>query len=342
MRVLVVKLTSMGDAIHLLPALSDLQTHYSDIELDWMIEEGFAEIPAWHPSVRSVIPVATRRWRAFKLNSLKEFFTFWKGLRQTQYDVVIDAQGLIKSAVFARLARLKRNGRRLGFSASSIKEKPAARFYSEPIEVPRDQHAIERLRTLFAKGFNYSPNSKELNFQLEGQAANPERSVLFLHGTTWASKHLPETHWHELLKLAAADGYQVLLPWGNEAERARAQRIAGGHQAATVLPKSGLSELLQIIRTVSASVAVDTGLGHLAAALGVPTVSIYGSTNAKLTGALGANQIHIQADYHCSPCLLKQCDKLTQNISEPPCYNTVEPNKIWLILTKLLTERIKE
>ncbi len=337
MKVLVVKLTSMGDTLHLLPALSDLQQHSPEVQIDWMIEQSFAEIPAWHPSVDRVILVATRKWRKFRASSLSEFLQFWRTLRARKYDVVIDAQGLIKSAIFARFAKLERGGQRIGLSAASIKEKPAARFYATHIDVPRNQHAIERLRQLFAQAFNYSYDDNSCNYSINTEPAQSHSdTIVLLHGTTWPSKHLPEAYWHELVKHAAADNYQVVLPWGNDAELQRAQRIAAKYDSAHVLPKSSLHELRTILSQAAGAIAVDTGLGHMAAALGVPTVSVYGSTNAKLTGAVGRNQHHIQASYPCSPCLLKHCDKLTEQVTVEPCYARIKSADIWALLHEQL------
>lgn len=339
MKILVVKLTSMGDALHLLPALSDLKSAYPEISVDWMIEESFAEIPQWHPSVDQVIPVATRRWRKLARHNIRDFLRFWRQLRQTRYDAIIDAQGLIKSAVFARFAKLAPGGRRIGYSAASIKERPAAKLYRERINVARDQHAIARLRSLFGQAFNYAVAPAAINYGLrpslhlgapatEGDLT-PAPTIAFLHGTTWASKHLPNQYWRDLLILAAAAGYQVKLPWGNAHEKERAEWIAEAHSNAQVLAKSNLLELAGILRTCSGAIAVDTGLGHLAAALGLPTVSVYGATNAKLTGAVGEHQQHLQSTYPCSPCLLKQCDKLSTQVLQPPCYSELAPATIW-------------
>ena len=252
MRILVVKLTSMGDAIHVLPALSDLAQHHPDAKVDWMIEQSFAEIPAWHPLVDRIIPVATRRWRKAKWQNAKEFGAFWKLLRQQQYDLIIDAQGLMKSAVFSRFARLSKGGVRAGFSADSIKERPAAKLYVKKIDVARDIHAVERLRLLFSQAFGYSYDANTLNYSVPAsQPQNSGKQVMFLHGTTWPSKHLPETQWQQLVQLATADGYQVLLPWGNEHEQARAQRLAENNPQVEVLPRCSLNELRQKLSEVS-------------------------------------------------------------------------------------------
>ncbi|MFQ3243732.1 MAG: heptosyltransferase-1 [Arenicella sp.] len=328
MRILVVKLTSMGDVLHVMPALSDLVKAKPDVEIDWMVEDSFAEIPAWYPSVDRVIKVSTRRWRSLNVKNLREFWLFVKELRAERYDVVIDAQGLMKSAAFARLAKLKKDGFRAGFSGSSIKESPAAKLYHKKIEVVRAQHAIERLRQLFAGVFAYEqPNSKpDYKLKLPKPATSNADTVMLFHGTTWATKHLPDSLWREIADQACDDGYRVMLAWGNEAERERAQWIAKDRPDVTVLERTTLSDLARTIAGISGAIAVDTGLGHMAAALGIPCVSVYGSTDSGLTGAVGAHQSLIQSRYSCSPCLLKQCPKLTEKLLDPPCYTASAAN----------------
>ncbi len=334
MKVLVVKLTSMGDVLHLMPALSDLQAQYPEVAVDWMVEESFDEIPSWHPSVNRVIPVATRRWRKFRWAYIKEFFQFWCLLRSQRYDAIVDAQGLIKSAVFSRFAKTNKQGQRIGFSGSSIKETPAAKFYRNKIDVPREQHAIDRLRQLFAGGFGYALPTSKPNYLLSSRRANSRDipTVFLLHGTTWDTKHLPRDIWRNLARLIIDDGYRVALSWGNEQEKQRAEWIADGLSEAEVLPKLSLSKLKDRMAAASGAVAVDTGLGHLAAGLGLPCVSIYGSTNSKLTGALGENQQWRQSAYPCSPCLLKTCPKMTEQVTQPPCYQEMDAAEIWQAL----------
>ena len=328
MRVLVVKLTSMGDVLHLMPALSDLAKVHPKVVIDWMVEDSFAEIPAWHPSVDRVVTVSTRRWRSLKWQNITQFFGFVKELRAQSYDVVIDAQGLMKSAGLARFAKLKSGGFRAGFSGASIKESPAARLYNRKADVARDQHAIDRLRQLFATIFAYPLPSGALNYRvsLPKPTLRELDTVMLFHGTTWASKHLPDQLWREIADLACDDGYKVKLAWGNEVERKRAEWIAKDRPDVSIIDRSTLTNLAQMISAIAGAIAVDTGLGHMAAALDIPCVSVYGSTDSRLTGAVGKNQVLIQSPYRCSPCLLKQCPKLSQQVLEPPCYNAVEPN----------------
>jgi len=348
MKVLVIKLTSMGDILHLFPALTDLQKNMPQLEVDWLVEDSFSEIPSWHPTVKRVVCVGTRRWRSLSWQNIKEFYQFVSLIRRDKYDYVIDAQGLMKSAVLSRFVRLNKSGKRIGFSADSIKESPAAKFYQNKIQVPRNLHAIERLRQLFAQGFGYTFRNDEhrrnensalkvkLNYQVElpGKTTKSlnHRTIFFLHGTTWASKHLPDQVWRDLLDLVTDDGYQVKLCWGTQVEHERANWIALDKSDVEVLPKQSLTDLAKKLKVSAGVISVDTGLGHLAAAMGVPAVTVYGATDAKLTGAIGEGQNHLQTDYPCSPCLLKQCNKTTDQVLTPPCYQTLSAANIWQIL----------
>jgi len=336
LRILVVKLTSMGDALHLLPALSDLSENYPKAKVDWMIEDSFVDIPTWHKSVDKIIPVSTRRWRKFTLTNLREFWAFFKQLRARRYDLVLDAQGLMKSSGLGWLAKLNRGGKRIGFSADSIKEKPAARFYHIKILVERQLHAIDRIRQLFAQALDYplvsSSPKYSINLPMQKLSSTNQPSIFFFPGTTWPSKHIPDSHWRELAELILDDGYQIKISWGTDAEKLRAQWIAQDRANIDVLPKSSLTELACLLHGATGAIAVDTGLGHLAAGLGVPAVSVYGATNSKLTGAKGEKQILLQSDYPCSPCFLKECNKLNSQVITPPCYLRLGPADIWQAL----------
>jgi heptosyltransferase-1 len=328
MRVLVVKLTSMGDVLHVMPALTDLVEAHPAVVVDWMVEDSFAEIPSWYPSVGRVIPVSTRRWRSLNWQNIKQFLAFLKDLRSQSYDVVIDAQGLMKSAAFARFSKLKKDGFRAGFSGSSIKESPAAVLYHRRVHVARELHAIERLRQLFSEAFSYAPSKRDVNYNIELSRPTPSESdtVMLFHGTTWASKHLPEKLWAEIADLACDDGYKVKLAWGNDIERKRAQWIAKDRPDVSVMDRSTLTDLAQTISGIAGAIAVDTGLGHMAASLSVPCVSIYGATDSRLTGAVGKDQTLIQSSYPCSPCLHKRCPKLNEHVLDPPCYEATKTN----------------
>ena len=296
MRVLLIKTSSLGDVVHTLPALTDAQRAIPGIQFDWVVEEGFAEIPAWHPAVAQVIPVAIRRWRKNLLQTLRsgEWRRFKARLRETRYDLVIDAQGLLKSAWLTRYAKAPV----AGLDRNSAREPLASRFYDCAYPVPRDQHALERVRQLFAQALGYDLPSGIGNYGLDrDQLATPGEQpyLLFLHGTTWPSKHWPEACWRELAERMSAFGWAIRLPWGNAEEKARADRIAEGIPGASVLPRLNLGGVAKVVAGARACVAVDTGLGHLAAALDVPCISLYGPTLPGRVGAYGRSQVHLCA-----------------------------------------------
>ncbi|WJN59005.1 lipopolysaccharide heptosyltransferase I [Pseudomonas sp. SO81] len=296
MRVLLIKTSSLGDVIHTLPALTDAARAIPGIQFDWVVEEGFAEIPAWHPAVAQVIPVAIRRWRKHLLQTWKsgEWKRFKQRLGEVDYDLVIDAQGLFKSAFLTRYAKAPV----AGLDRDSAREPIACRFYDRLYAVAKDQHALERTRQLFAQALGYELPQQIGDYGLDRAAmadAAAQPYLLFLHGTTWASKHWPEADWRALAERMAAQGWAIRLPWGNEVERERAQRIVAGIDNAAVLPKLNLAGVAKVIAGATACVAVDTGLGHLAAALDVPSISLYGPTLPGKVGAYGRGQVHLCA-----------------------------------------------
>jgi heptosyltransferase-1 len=300
-RVLLVKTSSMGDVIHTLPALTDAVSAYGDIRFDWVVEEGFAEIPRWHPAVETVIPVAIRRWRKTPLKTLRsdEWKRFRAQLKQQRYIAIIDAQGLLKSAWLTWLA----DGPRHGLDAASAREGLASKFYQHRITVAKDQHAVERLRQLLAQSLGYAVPTAIGDYGLQNAVFDaayvPAMDyAVCLHGTTWPEKHYPESYWHDVISSLCARGLRVVLPWGNERECERAQRLARGQGNAKVLPRCTLNQMAALLQRAKLVVAVDTGLGHLTAALDTPCVSLYGPTSPRLVGAYGKHQRHLLASDH--------------------------------------------
>lgn len=327
MRVLLVKTSSLGDVVHTLPALTDAQRAMPGIQFDWVVEEGFAEIPAWHPAVAQVIPVAIRRWRKHPLKTLRsgEWRRLKARLRETRYDLVIDAQGLLKSAWLTRYVKASV----AGLDRDSAREPLAARFYDRRYSVPRDQHALERVRQLFAQALGYPVPETVAIYGLDrGLLVTPNEQpyLLFLHGTTWPSKHWPEPYWRELAQRMSEFGWAIRLPWGSAEEKARAERIADGLPGVAVLPKLNLGGIAKVVAGARACVAVDTGLGHLAAALDVPSISLYGPTLPGRVGAYGRSQVHLCAS---GP-------NAGKGDRHKPCFDELQPERVASELKALL------
>lgn len=298
MKVCLVKTSSMGDIIHTLPALTDAKRAIPDLEVDWVVEKAFCEIPLWHAAVKRVIPLELRRWRKswYQAQTWREWAQYKAELQAVGYDAIIDAQGLIKSALFATSLA---TGEKFGYDRFSAREGLSALFYNRTFNIAYQQHAVTRIRQLFAAALNYPlPNTLGdygIAKFFPQTTACPAHSVLAIHATTRADKHWQETRWIELFDLLANEGKTIYLPWGNAREKQRALRLAENNPNVQVLPKMTLSELAAFIANVESVVSVDTGLSHLTAALDKHNVVLYGATDPKLIGAYGKNQHYIQA-----------------------------------------------
>jgi len=291
-RILFVKTSSLGDVVHNCPAVSDVARNVPGAVIDWVVEESFADIAALHGAVRRVIPVAVRRWRGELLSAdtWSEFSAFRRVLRSERYDFVIDSQGLVKSALVAALAL----GTRHGFDRASAREPFAARFYDVRHAVPGNLHAVERNRRLAAAALGYPlAGACDYGLRAAGDAPIPVRSpyALLLTMTSREDKLWPEEHWRALGATLEERGLHCLLPWGSEEERRRCARIATAIRGAVVPRRMTLAELARLARAAQCVVGVDTGLAHLAAALGVSVVGLYCSSDPALTGLYGGEKV---------------------------------------------------
>jgi heptosyltransferase I len=333
-RVLLIKMSSLGDVVHTLPAVTEAAAH--GIRFDWVVEEAYAPVVADHPAVAAVLPIAWRRWRRDLSGSGAELTAFVRSLRARRYELVLDAQGLWKSALVRALAR---GVETWGFDHTCAREGASAVFYKHHLNVDRNMHAIDRLRRLFAAAFGYQLAAHQTDTPAASGLERPEAAVsricLLCHGTTWPSKHWPQAMWRSLAQDLQQQGYQVRLPAGTEAERARAQDIVDfpGSEA-RVLPAMPLKQLMSEIAGAGLVIGVDSGLSHLAASLGVPTLTLYGSTDAQRTGCRGLRAMNLQADFPCSPCRSRHCSysgeaRLWQQQEvTPACYSSIDPDTV--------------
>lgn len=290
MRLLLVKTSSLGDVIHNLPVLTDIRRHFPEATVDWCVEEGFAAIPRLHPGLGRVIPVALRRWRhrLLQRQTWREISAFGRDLRQTRYDLVIDTQGLLKSALVARRAL----GPLAGYSDDAAREPLAAKLYDRRYSVPVDLHAVVRNRQLAAAALGYAVDDAP-DYGLTAVPAAfswlpPAPYVVLLTASSRDDKLWPEEHWVALGHALHEQGLHAVLPAGTQPERDRAARLAAAIPGAVAAPPMYLPDLAAVLAGARAVVGVDTGLTHLAVALGRPTIALYTATDPGLTGVLGS------------------------------------------------------
>ncbi len=300
MRILLVKTSSLGDVVHNLPVVSDLARHFPDAKIDWVVEESFAALPRLHPAVDRVLPVAVRRWRRSPWSpaTWAQVAAFRRALRERDYDLVIDTQGLLKSGLLVAQARLAPGGRRCGFSRATVREAVAARFYDAAFDVPRGLHAVERNRRLVAAAAGYVVDTT-LDYGIAAPPAAadwlPKKDyAVLLTATSRADKLWPDPDWHALGLALVASGLMCVLPGGSREERQRAAHLAHTLGRAVAAPALGLAELVAVLAGAQLVVGVDTGLVHLAAALGRPTLALFCASDPQLTGVhAGAQAVNL-------------------------------------------------
>lgn len=332
MKLLLIKTSSMGDVIHTLPALTDAKNAIPSLQVDWVVEEAFASIPAWHAAVNTIIPIELRKWRKkpFTRATFNAARDSYQQLCKEHYDVILDAQGLIKSALISRLAH---GQERIGLDSKSAREPLAALLYKTRILVARELHAITRLRLLFSSALKYPMPSTTPHYGIQlPPKQTPETRPYFvlLHGTTWRSKEWPEIYWRELVTLITTAGFAIRISGGNTHEVERAKRIAANNAHVTVTPFLSIDAMAHTLSGAVGVVAVDTGFAHLAAALDKPLVTLYGATSAALTGTLGKESHHLIASTpSCSPCLKRECHYTKASKVKPACYEALTPERVW-------------
>ncbi|MAL02598.1 MAG: lipopolysaccharide heptosyltransferase I [Alcaligenaceae bacterium] len=286
-RILIVRTSSLGDLVHMLPAISDIAAHVPGAQIDWLVEESFAEIPAWHPAVHEVIPVAHRRWRKswWSAQTRTERAALRKNLGARQYDIVLDMQALMKSVWLVR----QTHGIRHGLNRKSAREPLASFFYDVKHSVEFWQPAVIRQRKLAASVFGYTL-SGEPDFGLKHftEDKNIEPYAVIMPSASRDDKLWPTDDWHTVFQFLTEQGLALQLLAGNPAETARAQALVDGMTNAQVLPRMSLTEIAQRLAQARVMVGLDSGLTHLSAGLGRPTIGIYKASTPVRTPLQGS------------------------------------------------------
>jgi len=302
--ILFIKTSSLGDVVHHMPAITDARRHLPDARLSWVVEEAYAPLARLHPAVDDVIAVATRRWRGslWSPATWREIGRFRAAMRARSFQAAVDTQGLLRTALIANSVR----GTRHGYDRASIREPLACLFYDVRHRVEWRGHAIRRNRALCGLALGYEPK-RPPDYGLDraalaGASAKPDRPyAVLIHGTAQSGKLWADAHWVAVARGVRDRGFDIVLPWGADAERARSAAIAAAAGAGEVPERRPLDAVAGLIAGASFVVGVDTGLVHVAAALGVPLVAIFINSEPGLTGPMGVGPIAVVGGKGAAP-----------------------------------------
>jgi heptosyltransferase-1 len=312
-RILLVRLSSLGDVLHTFPAATDIRRALPDAVLDWAVEEAYVPLVRMHPGVSRALPFALRRWRRewFRPQAWRELAAFRSALREHPYDAILDTQGLVKSALVAKLAR----GPVHGFGPRTARERLATRLYDVTSEFAPSDHKIERYRAVAARALGYTP-PPVVDYGIVAPPAPafapPPPFCVLLHSTARAAKLWHEAAWIELARGLEARGVACVLPWGSADERARSERLAAALSRAVVPPRMSIEEAAGLVGHAAAVVGVDTGLMHLAAALAVPVVGVFCDSEPLDARPLGAGRAAYRGGVGAPPTAAAVLDALRE------------------------------
>ncbi len=344
MRILIVKMSALGDVVHALPVLDYLQTTVPGAEVDWVVEESFLPILTGNPALAQIHPVRFKAWRKqpFSETTRQEIFRLWSTVRSRGYDLVLDLQGNIKSGLVTRLTGCPQ---RIGFDRTAVRELPNIFCTTRQVSLrDQDQHITNRSLRLVSAALDDDYSGREFHGTIQTspdddtaaetflKGLGADRFFLIHNGTTWKTKLWHEAGWIQVGRqlIQQFPTSSILLSWGNAEELAVAERIAAaiGHQA-HILPKLTIKGFTALIKQVNLMLGGDTGPIHIAASVGTPTVSLYRATNGNRNAPLGRRHRFIQAPLPCTTCLLKQCDK------DQACRESITPEMLMPAILEL-------
>jgi heptosyltransferase-1 len=290
LRVLLVKLSSLGDVVHSLPAAMDIHGSLPGVQIDWVVEPAFAPLLQLCPAVQRVIPCNLRQWRKtfWQADTRRAWQAFKQDLQATDYDAVIDLQGLTKSAWVSKLAKLTSTGKRYAMAnrtEGSGYEAPTRWVADVQIACEWHSHAVDRGRHVCAQALGYAlPNKVQSGLQAKPLTDVLPQTVALVHGSSRADKAWPLVHWQALGQALQAQGFHLALPHANDAELQTAQAVAQACPGAVIWPRCPLDDLTQRLAACVGVIGVDSGVSHIAVALGLPHLQLYNFNTAWRTG----------------------------------------------------------
>ena len=332
MRILITKLSSFGDVIAAFPAASDAIA--AGVEVDWLVDGAFEHVVKLHPHLRAVHRLDERgtRWRPLTWPRYwRQTWDLKSRLRGAAYDLVVDLQGLLKSALPSRWPDVPVHG----YDAHSIREPAASRLYTVRHSISKDLHAVERNRALMAAALGRPAPTGPADFGLSAETGPsppglPSAYVVILHSASWPSKLWSEAHWRSLIE--AHGDLNFILPWGNDDENCRATRLTAGLPHAQVLADRLTQQpLAGLLASAKVVIGLDSGLMHLANALGAPTLWLFGSTSAVKTGPYGPGAHVVASTNPYSPCLRRECRH-----ADGACMDAISVGRVSDVLTELV------
>ncbi|WMW79261.1 lipopolysaccharide heptosyltransferase I [Undibacterium cyanobacteriorum] len=284
MKILLIRVSSLGDVLHNMPVIDDIKAHYPDAEIDWVVEEAYVNLVKLQPKVRKVIPYAQRRWRKSlgKQETRAEIKHFYRSLREEAYDLILETQGLLKTGIIMGMARKSPTGKKVGLAngtEGSGYEALSRIFHDQSVATDKRCHAVQRGRIVAAAALGYELKTPA-SFGLQKQDLTPAWMpqgpyVVFFHATAGESKKWARNNWIKTARDLQVTGLPILLPWGNDAEKQEAEAMAAQMSNATVLPKLSMQEATVLAQRAALVIGVDTGLVHIAAAYETPTIELY-------------------------------------------------------------------
>jgi len=319
MKIAIVKLSALGDIIHAMVALQFIKAQYPDAQIDWLVEQGFAEVLRHNPDITNLLTVNLKTLKANKAALFQQIQQV-RDYAKNHYDLVIDAQGLIKSAITAKLLGKKT----AGFDKNSARETAAAWFYDAKVACAYETNTIDRNAFVLSNplGFAITPEqilNKQpfLFFQNEDPIiydylSNDKANIVFVISSTWESRNYPS---EKFIKIAEALQQNCLVVWGNEAEKQKAELMASQSEFIQVMPKLDLNSLKALIAKADLLIGNDTGPTHIAWGLNRPSITIFGPTPVSRVYQTEINKV-VKSASEVNPYKLNKQDFSIKEIDE--------------------------